>query len=254
MMKQKSSKHEFALYFAELSHLTASRNFPFELQITDSAILHRIVNVLRLELHDSILLFDQSKHASCLIQSISKKSITLIINTITKNKVLEPAVTFLLPLLKRDALEAAIYSLVEIGVNTIQLITTEKTQQKWHGTNEFERLFKIMIAAAEQCKNFSYPQLFASIPLIEAIEKYSANHYQKIYADPNGLPVRECIRVIDYTKQVVLMTGPEGDLMDDEKKLLVDNQFTFCKLTPTMLRSMQAVALLAGIIRSSYNS
>lgn len=246
MMKHKSSKHEFAVYYAQLSDLSKAKN----IEITDHAVFHRILQVLRLEINDSIILFDQTMHASCTIESVSKKSLMLSVNNWTKNKVIEPTITFLLPLLKRDALETAIYSLVELGINTIQLIITGKTQSKWYGSHEHDRLFKIMIAAAEQSKNFAGANLYAPIPLIESMNTYAADSYQKIYADPQGLPLQKTLEQIKKEQHVVLMTGPEGDLLDHEKRLLVDNHFIFCKLTPTMLRSSQAIALLSGIMRS----
>jgi len=42
----------------------------------------------------------------------------------------------LLPLLKRDAFEQAVYGLVEAGVNDIQPVITEKTNCKWGGGAE----------------------------------------------------------------------------------------------------------------------
>ncbi|HEB41963.1 MAG TPA: hypothetical protein ENI08_03015 [Candidatus Dependentiae bacterium] len=49
---------------------------------------------------------------------------------------------------------------------------------------------------------------------------------------------------------VMLMVGSEGDLTEQEKEQPRETTFLFCALTPTVLRSSQAIALGSGIIRS----
>jgi len=46
------------------------------------------------------------------------------------------------------------------------------------------------------------------------------------------------------------MVGPEEDLTNQKKEQLKQAKFLFCALTPTVLRSSQAIALGSGIIRS----
>ena len=52
------------------------------------------------------------------------------------------------------------------------------------------------------------------------------------------------------SNNIVLMVGPEGDLMGDEKAYLNGNGFVFCQLTPTILRAQQAVTVSVGALRS----
>jgi 16S rRNA U1498 N3-methylase RsmE len=46
------------------------------------------------------------------------------------------------------------------------------------------------------------------------------------------------------------MVGPEGDLAATEKTELKRAQFTFCALTPTVLRAVDAIRIGAGMLRS----
>jgi len=46
------------------------------------------------------------------------------------------------------------------------------------------------------------------------------------------------------------MFGPEGGLTKQEEDLLKENDFEFYVLTPTVLRSVEAVAVGLGSVRS----
>jgi 16S rRNA (uracil1498-N3)-methyltransferase len=161
-------------------------------------------------------------------------------------------ITFLLPILKRDDFEQALYGLTEIGVSAIQLVTTQKTRNNVHNEKDMERAQRIIIAAAEQSKNFTYPQLYKPIPLCDAVllDKTA----QKIFFDYQGNTLPELLsnHKMGAAENFVLLIGPEGDLIKEEKQLVAQAGFIFCVLTPTVLRSVQAASLGAGLIRSLF--
>src|SRR5579872_90696 len=160
-----ATKHEFAIYVPELSKYLKQD----KLVLQDPEVVLRVSSVLRLQLGEICLLFDRTMHVRCLIKAVQKKTIEFQILFQQQNIVLKPQITCLLPLLKRDDLEVALYSAVELGANFVQLVLTEKVQRAWGGTKEFERLQRIMIAAAEQSKNFAIPELHAPLRLQEAL-------------------------------------------------------------------------------------
>ncbi|PKN03448.1 hypothetical protein CVU75_02160, partial [Candidatus Dependentiae bacterium HGW-Dependentiae-1] len=49
---------------------------------------------------------------------------------------------------------------------------------------------------------------------------------------------------------ILLLVGPEGDLTEEEKGAISRAGVQFCKLTPTVLRAMQATAVGMGVVRS----
>jgi RsmE family RNA methyltransferase len=153
-------------------------------------------------------------------------------------------------LLKREALEQAIYSAVELGVNKVQLLITEKVQRNWQ-VKELERLKHIMIAAAEQSKCFAIPQLLEPVPLLDVPLSGST-----VFFDPEGEALADVLIKDLYQKQIDSLTvviGPEGDLTESEKFYLQKQQALFICLTPTILRAQQAVALGVGILRSFFS-
>lgn len=238
----KDNKHEFALFYPDLS----LQKHQHELAIVDKNFIQRVTSVLRLKEGDQVVLFDRQIHAQAVLGTCTRKKCLVVIKQWSVNTELKPNIVVLLPVLKRDALESAIYSSVALGASTIQLIATEKTR-KWQGEKELERSNRIIVAAAEQSKHFIFPDIKEPIDLISALELYKDSS-NKLFADPEGVPCLKALAEMDAKKEFLLFVGPEGDLTSAEKKIL-ENQFVFCKLTPTILKSEHAIALLLGTIR-----
>ena len=245
-------KHEFALFVENLSSLVAQKKEKNEFILVDEALVHRIATILRLQVGDVCTFFDQKIHVQCLIVAfVGKKQIQTTIQLKQPNKVLVPEITFLLPLLKRDDYEKALYSLAETGVTTIQLVTTKKTSTSWAGNKDKERAERILISAAEQSKHFSIPVLKSPVALSLAIQ---TNIQKKIFFDAQGVDFFTSMTNLynEKPQQIMILVGPEGDLSSEEKNMVKEQGFVFCALTPTILRSVQAVALSAGFVRSLF--
>jgi len=246
-----NEKHEFAIFVPQLSLKLQSRGVGEKLLLVDEAFVHRITHVLRIKMGDTCIIFDQKIYSSVEIVEFSgKKSVTLLLRTITCASQLFPTIVFLLPLLKRDDYEAAIYALTELGVNTIQPIFTQKSIRSWQIKDQ-ERIQRIIIAAAEQSKNFAYPLINQPIPLTQALDIYHREP-QKIFFDALGdslISVMDKIRQVSAEK-IILLIGPEGDLTAEEKFMVSEHKFLFSALTPTVIRAFQAASLGAGLVRS----
>jgi len=245
-------RHEFALYFPHLAGWLQDVQNKKNAILQDVDIYHRIMKVLRLVAGDTFILFDCFDHVYCTLQKVEKKSIVhIIVIERKKNRKLTPTVNFLLPLLKRDALHDAIYSLTELGATEIQLVITDKSQKRW-SSREHEKLMRIVHAAAEQSKNFSFPFLKEPQPLNQILEEIDKTKKGLVFFDPVGQPVTDVIEKLsdDKIKNLFLMIGPEGDLSPGEKDLVKKKGFIFTSLTPTILRARQAVVVSLGIFRS----
>jgi 16S rRNA (uracil1498-N3)-methyltransferase len=238
----KDNKHEFALFIFDL----VRQNNTQEITLIDTGIIQRIISVLRLTQGDSLMLFDQQVRVQGKLGKCTKKSCTFLADTWTKNIQIKPDIIVLLPLLKRDAFESAIYSCTALGATTIQLVHTEKTR-KWQGEKELDRLQRIVTAAAEQAKNFSFPIIKTPISIDSALERYKQVS-NKLFAEPNGEMLLKALEQCNSKKEFLLLVGPEGDLTTAEKELIT-TKFVFCRLTQTILKSEQALALLLGTVR-----
>jgi 16S rRNA (uracil1498-N3)-methyltransferase len=247
------NQHEFAIYFPHLSTALAHAQPNQLIKIEDADLAHRLERVLRLQQGEICLLFDARLHARCEYrQAIGKQKLELFLIEFFPNRTLTPELTVWLPLLKRDDLQEAIYSLVELGATAIRLLITHKVQRSWGGPKEFDRLERIMIAAAEQSKNFTLPQLFEPVSFETFLAERNV-HAPLIFFDPLGQSLMTTLLAFQNQKitHLDVLIGPEGDLTDAEKQRLQESGAIFCALTPTILRACQAVAVGVGALRAS---
>lgn len=241
--------HVFAFYTPDVTKIINRKVQADSFEITDPLLIHRICTVLRLEISDKIELFNDTHYINCIIAQINKKNILVEIESITNNIIQHPAIYWILPMLKRDAFEQSIYALAEIGVQEIQLTYTQKTKHGAIDQKDLDRAQKIIIAAAEQSKNFAMPKMQPILPFEQLIYKISQIQAQKVFFDVLGEPIHKLIKNINNAP-IIAMCGPEGDLTDAEKQMLLQANFNFYRLTKTILRSQQAISIGAGILRS----
>jgi 16S rRNA (uracil1498-N3)-methyltransferase len=248
------NQHEFAIHFPILTPLIANSSAQETLKIEDADLVHRIERVLRLKESEAFVLFDQYNHARCVLQKFeNRRTMEVFLLEVGPNQALVPELLVWLPVLKRDDLEEAIYSMVELGVNVVQLLLSGKVQRAWGGPRELERLQRIIIAAAEQSKNFAYPDILEPISFDAFLQKRNAAS-RLLFFDVGGKSLFEVITAlrVDTPAQIEILIGPEGDLSPDEKKALQNTSTITCALTPTILRARQAIALGVGAIRSAF--
>ena len=235
--------HEFALYSKNIIALpiTGSKT----LVVTNEQFVHRVKRILRLVPGDQLTLFDEQHHSLAIVGTVAEKKIELFLKPSQINTILQPALTVQLALLRREALDEAVAALVATGVSDIQLVLTTKVQRAWGGAREYERLYRCMIAAAEQSKCFSFARLHEPISLPELFSKNKDSYL--LVCDAQGVSLKKDLK---SDQAVSILIGPEGDFTDAEKKLIFEHDYQSWRLTPTVLRSEQAAALAAGIIRS----
>jgi 16S rRNA (uracil1498-N3)-methyltransferase len=253
MKKNLHEAHQFALFYENLSTLLKNLAVGKSISLSDEEIVARIGKVLRLEPGQEIILFDRLMHAEVSITTITKKEVSGTLLTQQNNDVLQPVIHFMLPLLKREALQEALYSLAEMGVQEVHLVTTQKTQRDWQ-EKDAQRMQRIIIAAAEQSKNYSFPRIHEPVTLQTALEKIKNSAGYKLFFDPVGVPAPKYLPQLTAANvPLFLLIGPEGDLTAQEKELVAQAQFTFCALTPTILRASQAAGVSAALMRSWLN-
>lgn len=240
----KNTHHIFALYYPAL-HIPKQEK---EIILNDADLVHRLTRVLRLTIGDHFFVFDRFINAQLIIKKIDRHTVICQMKEIKDNTKWQPSIIFLLPILKREALNAAVYSLVEAGVNEIQLIQTEKGQRKFGITKEMKRLERIIIAAAEQSKNFAFPQLKEPVSFMQALKSVHSMCY---VGDPAG---QSAIAYLckQEIPQCTLIVGPEGDFSTKEKMALKKKEVIPLQLTPTILRAESAVFYLASLFRSAF--
>lgn len=236
------SKHIFSLYYHALHNVISEKEFAFK----DPELWTRLIKVLRLRPNEEFILFNKTHNALLRTSSdilLNKRIVCGTVEKVESNKPTTSTITLYLPILKKEAFEDALYVAAEVGVQAIVPVITEKSQSDI-GEKEKARLEKIIIAACEQAKNFFIPELLSPILLSSIIFDGT-----KIGFCEDGAPVETLIPSLK-TSPLAVILGPEAGFTDNEKTILLQNGFCFYKLTPTILRSRDAVTIGLGLIRS----
>lgn len=236
-------KHEFALFISvPLFH---------ELIITDRDTIFRIQQVLRIAIGDTVIFFNDTQYARATYVSGDKKQLRFSLEKSHDTIPLTPKIHWLLPILEREAFEAALYSATVLGATTIQPIITQKSRQKWGSEKDLERARRIMISAAEQSKQFVLPAINPVRVILNLFQDPPKKISIPIFFDPTGLPCKELLKQTNV-QEFTLCIGPEGDLTSEEKQFLKEQGFQFYSLGKSVLRACDAVMVAQGIVRALY--
>ncbi len=253
--KLSSSAHQFAFFYQTLP-ARYLKNDSFT--ITDVELIGRMTHIVRLGIGDTALLFNGIHCYELCIETVDRKAMRVRVVNVFAQKTVQPSVGILLPVLKKSALEEAIYGCVESGISNIQLVMTQKSNHSYHHAKEKERLQRIVIAACEQAKQFTIPEIRTPLPLPQALLLHKVTPVQTLlFADPEGTPFFEVLTSLhankqkNKTKHIDFLVGPEGSLTPEETRLVYEYGALGVRLTPTILRAQQAAVVLAGALVSS---
>lgn len=244
--------HKFSIYFKNLSEKTSGKKIDDEIDLDDCLLIKRVSDVLRLEQEENFLLFDEKQNAEFSLLKNTKKRLHLKIVSISKNKEIKPEVILCLGLLKKKYFEEVLYLASVMAAAKICPLLTNQVHKNWFDEKTISRLQKILISACEQSKNFILPELQKPIKLETFLEKESFGDSKKVCFHIDGANLFELLSDLNQKKydKIYLFFGPEGDFSSEELNLIKQSGIESYKLTPTVLRSVEAVAVGLGSVRS----
>lgn len=247
-----SDAHIFALFFADVDTIfipiQKKGAAPLQVRTHDKDLVHRLYRVVRVHPKENVILFGTRYALEVVLDEITSTYITF---SVVKQNTIEPLLPIInlwLPLLEKIALEEALYAATVMGVYSIYFITTTKNKRQTLSPTEAERYGRIMIAAAEQSKQFCLPILHKPMPWEEI-----SGPYQLIMADIDGAPLAQRLSKINTKMPCTMIIGPSGGFTIEEKQKLEAVGILKAKLVPTVLRSEDAVMVSLGIMRSFFS-
>lgn len=218
------------------SNLTVQSDY-----ILKDEALHHLVNVVRIEAGDELLLLNGAGlFVETRVDKISKRELHL---KMTKSYQQERGFTFDLALAmpKREALELCLKEATELGFRNIYLIRSDFSQMRMP---EAERMEKLVVSALEQSNAPYMPQIseatWNSIPWANYAEALLMDSQTKIETKSIHHPA---------TAPRLLIVGPEGGFSPQELTYLHSQEKVKVVNLPTpILRTPTAVATGAGIM------
>lgn len=211
----------------------------------NEAGIHHVINVLRLKPDAELILFNGDGHDyPCQLLETSKKQARVQIQDCLPVDIESPLVTHLaLGISKGDRMDYAIQKSVELGVNRITPLITERSIVQLDSKRESKRLLHwqgVIQGACEQCGRAVLPKL----DTVMHYEQFLAEPLdgQRMILDPrSSMNLSRCER----PQVLILMIGPEGGFSKTERNLAYQHNAVGVQLGPRVLRTETAV--VAGL-------
>jgi 16S rRNA (uracil1498-N3)-methyltransferase len=222
-------------------------SFQQDLTIQDSYQLrgdaaHHLVNVVRIELGEEILLLNGAGlRVKTKVSSLSKREV-LLEKLEHSNTERTFHMDLALGIPKKDALELSLKQAVELGFRKIFLVRSQYSQTK---LPETERIMSLLISALEQ-SNSSY------LPEIHPVswDEIPAADYNEILLMDSQHETKKTQG--QKMAAALLVVGPEGGFSPEESAFLHQlPKIRIVNLPTPILRTPTAVATGAGILLGS---
>lgn len=220
------------------------------IHLTDAAS-HHLSRVLRANLNDAVTLFNgEGGEYQTVIAEINKKGVIVTVNEFLPREAESPIQIHLLQGVARgEKMDFIVQKAVELGVNTITPVVTERCNVRLDKEREAKRLQHwqaVITSACEQSGRNRVPELLPTQSLSAALESVQADvsyvlspHVTKKLSETQTPPSR-----------IALLIGPEGGLSENEIKLAISAGFISLNLGPRVLRT--ETAALAAIAALQY--
>ena len=144
-------------------------------------------------------------------------------------------------MIKRNRFENLIEKSVELGVKEIQPLILDHCQVRHIN---FDRIKKIIISSSKQCKRSFFPIFKNPITLREYL-KIESNLIVVASQRANSNLAEG---LIEFSKHISIIIGPEGDFSEEEYILLKSQNISLYSLGPRRLRSETACIASLSIL------
>ncbi len=229
--------------------LSVGQAFP----LPDTTFRHAI-QVLRLNVGEPLILFNGTGgEYLAQLTSVSKRTAAITIESHAATDPESPLqLTLVQAIIKPDKMDFALQKAVELGVSTIQPLTTQrsvirigkekadKKMQHWEG---------IMQAACEQSGRTRLPQLTAPLELDDWLEQPVDG--SRLILAPGDYPRINSL-ALDLPTPISLLIGPEGGFTDNEVALCLQAGVMPVSLGPRILRAETASITALALLQHRY--
>jgi len=209
---------------------------------------HYVRTVLRLKKEQSLILFNGlGGEFLCVINEVSRKRVVISIVEAIDRTVESPLyVTLGLGVSRGDRMDWAVQKAVELGVNNITPLITERCVVKFKADKKQQRLQhwkNIVQHAAEQSSRTILPELNEITTLDDWVKEQQG---LKVFLDPYA--EQSLADLQPSNMKVTLLTGPEGGFSEQERELAIAAGFTPVRLGARILRTETAsLAALSAV-------
>ncbi len=230
-------------------YVTAALNVGSQISLDDDAA-HYVRSVLRLKQDQQIVLFNgEGGEFSGRFSEVSRKSVRVAIEAFIDRDVESPLnVRLGMGISRGDRMDWAVQKAVELGVNHLTPLTTERCVIKFNDDKKQQRQQHwqhIIDHAAEQSGRTRPPALAEISPLTAWVSQQQG---LKVFLDPYA---EHCLADLQpENQQLTLLSGPEGGFSDQEREIAKAAGFIPVRMGARILRTETAVLAALSAVQS----
>lgn len=220
--------------------------------VLPESVFRHAVQVLRLKVGAVIQLFDGEGHEynAELTQVAKREALAKLTGEITNRSESPLKVILLQGISRGERMDFAIQKAVELGVQQIVPVMTERCNVQLGGDRAEKRRAHwqgVLISACEQSGRAVLPELTDIMDLETALAAYDADC--KLVLDPLA---KQHFKALNKPSSVALLIGPEGGLSDSEIVAACQSGFTAIQFGPRILRTETASAAALAIVQANW--
>jgi len=204
-----------------------------------------LLNVMRLGLHDEILIFNgRDGEWRARLAEVGKRRCALECLEMMRSQQGAPDIHYLFAPLKRARLDYMVQKATEMGAARLQPVLTRRTMA---ARVNVARMRANAIEAAEQCRVLWVPEIAEPMQLVAMLDSWNASR-RLIYCDESAQVASPITALASLAPgPLAVLIGPEGGFDRDERAMLHQHAFTLSiSLGPRIMRAdTAAVAALA---------
>ncbi|ENU27289.1 16S rRNA (uracil(1498)-N(3))-methyltransferase [Acinetobacter modestus] len=224
------------------------------IELTES-VFHHWVRVLRAKEQDQAIFFNgKGGEYIVTLTEINKKNAFVSIDQFNSIDRTAPVKVILGQVMsKGDRMDYAIQKATELGVTTIQLLTSERCEMRLRYERDQKKLDhwqSIAIAACEQCGMNKVPNVLAPISLTDWVKSAQLPQSRFVLA-PNK--DQENV-VLNSQPNLALLIGPEGGLSEAEIDAANQNHFQNWCIGDRVLRTETAPVVALSILNYHFST
>lgn len=196
----------------------------------------------RIKVGDTVGLIDgRGTHASALVQSVARQSLTLVVSERRSMLPPEPSIVVASAVPKGERFRTLVDMLSQIGVTGILPLLCERSAVQPKGS-AVDRWRRIAIEACKQSRNPFVPEIEAPTRLPDSLARITQGD-DVVFAEAGG----GALNANGIDGRLFVYVGPEGGFTTGEKDLLVDNGARPVGLGDNILR-VETAALAAAVL------
>lgn len=221
----------------------------------DSPTSNYVVQVLRLRLNDSFLVFDgysPGEFQARLITINKHNAIVIIEEFIVCTKESPLTINLLQGVSRGEKMDFTIQKAVELGVNTVTPIFTQYCNVKLAGERLISKIQHwqgIAISAAQQSGRCLVPKILPAQNLITCFDILPKNNLCLILDPKADTKITQLLQKPDC---ITILVGPEGGISEPEINLAKQNNFIPISLGPRILRTETAALTAISILQAKW--